>query len=121
MTLELYDRNGKKYTLQEVEDTGWENLSGDDDSLIVGRIKNGYATIRIYNFTFTANVVGAQTKLIDLPSKYIPQRNIYFNIYTGVANPVICAALISNSKNNMMFYPKNIDKCAYFGSVSYPI
>lgn len=114
--MKVFDKSGKEFNLQEKEDTGWEYL--EDTNKIKGRIKNNIVTIIIDRFAVTGSS-GNNVNIINLPSKYIPSRDIPFLMFTNGIATVACNARL-NANGIITCYIRT-DGGQYNGVVIYPI
>lgn len=116
--MKVFDKNGKKIELQEIEDTGWEDLYNNYQ--IRGRIKNGIATICIYNLPYTPEELNVDTVIIALPEKYRPTRVIYFVATRYIGDPTFLNGYV-NSDGNIALYFNQAGSGNYNATVTYPV
>lgn len=117
--MEVFDKNGNKIKLQEIENTGWEPLFGADNYAIAGKIVNGIATIRLNAVSLTPTSISGATKIVDLPDRYRCSRVVNFIATRDTKDPTIVVGYVQN--NAMFMHFNKSGSATYYGLITYPV
>ena len=110
--MKVYDINNNEYDLQEIEDTGWVQIT----SGICAKKRNGIVTI---NFQTNVTQVASWQTLATLPEGFAPSRVVYGTISENQGNPTLQMNIQVANDGKIMAICGSTGNC--IGSITYPV